>query len=84
MALPRLTTKNDTILVELAKDLGFDLKERRLHCIGYIINLIAEQYLFSQDSKSFDTEFKAAAKVYDDSYSDAEVLLANSITLLYT
>jgi len=40
-------TNNDTTLVELAKDLGFDLKERRLRCIGHIINLIAEQYLFS-------------------------------------
>jgi len=35
-------TNNDTTLVELAKELGFDLKERRLRCIRHIINLITE------------------------------------------
>jgi len=55
-------TNNNTILIELAKELGFDLKERRLRCIGHIINLIAEQYLFGQDSKSFNTEFQAVGE----------------------
>jgi len=49
---------NDTTLVELSKTLGFEPKERRLRCMGHIINLIAEQYLFGQDSKSFEDDYK--------------------------
>ncbi len=56
------TTNNNTTLIELSKSLDFDLKERRLRYIGYIINLIAKQYLFSQDSKSFKDDFKEAGK----------------------
>ena len=55
-------TNNDTTLVELSKSLNFDPKERRLCCIGYIINLIAEQYLFGQDSKSFEDDYKEAGE----------------------
>jgi len=33
--------------------MGFDVEEKRLHYIGYIFNLIAKQYLFSQDAKSY-------------------------------
>ena len=39
-------TNNDTTLIELTKSIDFDPLERRLRCIGYILNLIAEQYLF--------------------------------------
>jgi hypothetical protein len=53
-------TNNDTTLIELAKSLDFDPLERRLRCIGHILNLIAEQYLFGQDATSFETDFKAA------------------------
>ena len=49
---------NDTTLVELSKTLGFEPKERRLRYMGHIINLIAEQYLFGQDSKSFEDDYK--------------------------
>ena len=56
------TTNNDTTLIELSKLLDFDPKERRLRYIGYIINLIAEQYLFGQDSKSFKDDFKEAGE----------------------
>jgi hypothetical protein len=44
----------------LSKSIDFDPKERRLCCIGHIINLIAEQYFFGQDSKSFEDEYKEA------------------------
>ena len=54
-------TNNDTTLFKLSKSIKFDPKERRLRCIGYIINLIAEQYLFSQDSKSFKDEYKESS-----------------------
>ncbi len=51
---------NDTTLAELAKKMNFDPKERRLRCIGHILNLIAEAYLYGQDVKSFDKNFKEA------------------------
>jgi hypothetical protein len=51
---------NDTTLVELAKVLKFDPKEKRLRCIGHILNLIAESYLFGQDASSFKADFKKA------------------------
>ena len=35
-------TNNDTTLTELSKSIDFDPVERRLRCIGYILNLIAE------------------------------------------
>jgi hypothetical protein len=51
---------NDTTLVELVKTLKFDPKERRLRCIGHILNLIAERYLFGQDVSVFKEEYKKA------------------------
>jgi hypothetical protein len=51
---------NDTTLVKLAKVLKFDPKEKRLRCISYILNLIAESYLFGQDASSFEADFKKA------------------------
>jgi hAT family C-terminal dimerisation region len=53
-------TNNDTTLIELAKSIDFDPLERRLRCMGHILNLIAEQYLFGQDAASFEKDFKAA------------------------
>jgi hypothetical protein len=38
----------------------FDPKEKRLRCIGHILNLIAEEYLFGQDCSTFEEEFKKA------------------------
>src|SRR6202035_2008424 len=40
--------------------MGFDPVQKRLRCMGHILNLIAESYLFGQDTKSFDDDFKAA------------------------
>ena len=44
----------------MAKTIGFDPKEKRLRCIGHVINLIAKAYLFGQDATTFNTEFKVA------------------------
>jgi hypothetical protein len=44
----------------LSKSIDFDPKERRLCCISHIINLIAKQYLFGQNLKSFENEYKKA------------------------
>ena len=51
---------NDTTLVELTRTLKFDPKKRHLRCIGHVLNLIAEQYLFGQDSSTFKGEYKVA------------------------
>ena len=40
--------------------MGFNPKEKRLRCIGHVLNLIAKAYLFGQDSITFDDEFKVA------------------------
>ena len=51
---------NNTTLIELANTLKFDPKVKRLRCIGYILNLITESYLFRQDSASFKDKYKKA------------------------
>jgi len=38
----------------------FDPKQKRLRCIGYVINLIASVYLFRQDKALFNEEYKKA------------------------
>jgi hypothetical protein len=43
------TLNNNTTLVELITTIKFNVKEKRLRCIGYILNLIIEEYLFRQD-----------------------------------
>jgi hypothetical protein len=40
------TLNNNTMLIELTKTIKFDIKEKRLYYIGYILNLIIEEYLF--------------------------------------
>jgi hypothetical protein len=42
------------------KSIKFDPKEKRLCYIGYILNLITEEYLFKQDYSTFKKEFKKA------------------------
>jgi hypothetical protein len=51
---------NDITLVELSKSIGFDPKEKRLRCIGHILNLIAKEYLFGQDYATFKKEYTKA------------------------
>ena len=51
---------NDTTLIELAKYIHFEPKERRLRYMGHILNLIAKAYLFGQDCTSFEDEYKQA------------------------
>jgi hypothetical protein len=54
------TSNNDTTLDELAKSIKFLPAERRLRCMGHILNLIAKQYLFGQDASSFEQDYQAA------------------------
>ncbi len=51
---------NDTTLVELANTMGFNPKEKRLRCMGHVLNLIAEAYLYGQDVSDFEKKFKDA------------------------
>jgi hypothetical protein len=51
---------NNTTLKELAKDICFNPEEKRLCCIGHVLNLIAEAYLFGQDVSGFQKQFKEA------------------------
>jgi hypothetical protein len=51
---------NDTTLAELGKAMGFEPIQKRLRCIGYILNLIAESYIFGQDSLTFKENYKKA------------------------
>jgi len=40
--------------------MGFDPILKRLRCIGHIINLIAESYIFRQDTSTWEDNFKKA------------------------
>jgi hypothetical protein len=42
------------MLVELSKSMGFDPKAKRLRCMGHVLNLIAEAYLYGQDVSDFE------------------------------
>jgi len=49
---------NDTTLTELVKTIGFDLKQKRLRYIGYVLNLITKAYLYGQDVSDFQKQYK--------------------------
>lgn len=53
-------SNNDTTLTELSKKMGFDPQGKRLRCMGNILNLIAEAYLFGQDASTFEADYKKA------------------------
>ncbi len=53
-------TNNDTTLTELRKHIGFVPKDKRLRCIGHILNLITEAYLFGQDVSTFKDKYMTA------------------------
>ena len=38
--------------------MGFDPKAKRLRCMGHVLNLIAEAYLYGQDVSDFEVQFK--------------------------
>lgn len=44
----------------LGEAIGFDPVQKRLRCIGHILNLIAEAYLFGQDVTDFQKIYKDA------------------------
>lgn len=55
-------TSNDTCVDQILRELRPDLnkKERRLQCVGHIINLTAQAFLFGKDVETFQMEARVA------------------------
>jgi hypothetical protein len=49
-------SNNDTAIIAIAKEFGFNPVERRLRCAGHIINLIARALLFGFNAKLLEDE----------------------------
>jgi hypothetical protein len=48
---------NNITLVKLRKTIRFEPIQKRLHYMGYIINLIAKSYIFKQDILTFEENY---------------------------
>jgi hypothetical protein len=55
------TLNNDTTLKQLGEDMGFNPVQKRLRCIGHIMNLITKSYIFGQDTSTFKENYKKAS-----------------------
>ena len=53
---------NDTCLKALAKWYHFDIKQRRLRCIGHILNLVVQALLFGTNINEFESELRGASE----------------------
>jgi hypothetical protein len=51
-------SKNSACMAILGKELGIDLDERHVLCIGHIINLVAYKVLFGSDVEAFESELE--------------------------
>ena len=49
-------SSNDTCIAELAKQYNFIPEERRLRCIGHVLNLIAQELLYGNNYDKFRGE----------------------------
>ncbi len=54
---------NNTTLAKLGKTIGFKPIQKRLRCIGYILNLIAKLYIFRQDILTFKENHKKVSPI---------------------
>lgn len=51
-------SNNDTMMEELQKSLpGLDVCQRRLRCLGHIVNLVCKAMLHGTDAESFEKDF---------------------------
>ena len=51
-------SNNDTMIEELQKCLpGLDFRQRRLRCLGYVVNLVCKAMLYRTDAESFEKDF---------------------------
>lgn len=54
-------TNNDTCIQALADQFQFEYRERRLRCIGHIINLVARALLFGNDPDALEHDLTISA-----------------------
>jgi len=47
-------TNNDAAMEAIGKELGFSALERRVRCIGHVINLVVKALLFGPDAEAFE------------------------------
>ncbi|KAK8869252.1 restless-like transposase [Apiospora arundinis] len=47
-------TNNDAAMEAIGKELGFSALERRVRCIGHVINLVVKALLFGSDAEAFE------------------------------
>jgi hypothetical protein len=53
-AITNNASKNAACLDLLGDELFIDTRKRHVRCIGYVINLVAQQVLFGSDVESFE------------------------------
>ena len=60
-------SSNDTYIAEIIDLIRPDLNlgERRLRCIGYIINLVAKAFIFGNKSETFEADIAIAKNTND-------------------
>jgi hypothetical protein len=56
-------SSNNTAVAVLGETLQFDPKVRQLHCVGHILNLVAQQLLFGSDVEKFESEVAHVANL---------------------
>jgi len=54
-------SNNSTAIHELAEQFSFVADERRLRCMGHVVNLVAKQLLFGDEPELFKLEASAIA-----------------------
>jgi hypothetical protein len=59
-------SSNDTAVAVLGETLQFDPKVRQLRCVGYILNLVAQQLLFGSDFEKFESEVACVANLREE------------------
>jgi len=54
-------SNNDATIHKLAEQFGFVADERRLRCMGHVVNLVAKQLLFGDEPELFELEASVVA-----------------------
>ena len=71
---------NETAMREIAQELHFDPVQRRVRCVGHILNLVVKSLLFGKDADAFEDTFvkgealaRAAHDTWDATWDSAGV-----------
>jgi hypothetical protein len=71
-------SNNDTMIEELQKSLlGFNVRQRRLRCLGYVVNLVCKAMLYGTDAESFEKDFSRPDSDRRVEVFERKVTLAN-------